>query len=280
MIAVADNGASKCEWVIGDGYGEPLSVVHPGYNPNSGSPVQEKEFIENIHSRVGVSPDRLFFYSAGMGNGLAREKMFSILKTRFPDAAITIETDLTGTGRALFGDQQGIAAILGTGANAGLYNGESISHQPLSLGFLLGDEGSGAYLGKILLKFYLRGDLPMDISQLLADNGLGPRPDLLKAFYSNPSPKVFTDVIRAIEPVKEHPFLKDIIRRGFELFFDRIVRRVDRRDVSTIGFTGSVAHHFRKELEMVAHNKGFSVHEIIQHPAKALFKYHLKSPEL
>jgi len=279
MIAVVDNGASKCEWIIGNGAGEPINTVHPGYNPNSGSFHQEKEFIQNIKNKIPVSPDKIFFYSAGMGNHSAKEKMRSILKTRFLNAEIIIETDLTGTGRAVFGDRQGLAAILGTGANAGFYNGENISHQPLSLGFLLGDEGSGAYFGKILLQHYLRGDLQEDIMKLLEHKKISPRQELLNAFYSHPSPKVFTDILRAFEPFKDHRFVKNLIQDGFELFFDRIVNRVKQQKENTIGFTGSVAHYFKKELERAASAKGYHVYKIVQHPAKALYSYHLQFQE-
>lgn len=279
MIAIVDNGASKCEWVIGNHTGKSINTVHPGYNPNSGSFHQEKKFRQHIKNKIPVSPDNIFFYSAGMGNSSAREKMRSILKNRFPNAEIIIETDLTGTGRAVFGDGQGLAAILGTGANAGFYNGESISHQPLSLGFLLGDEGSGAYFGKILLQHYLRGDLPEDIMKLLENKNLPPKPELLNTFYSNPSPQVFTDILRAFEPVKEHRFLKNLIQDGFELFFDRIVNRVEQQKHDKIGFTGSVAHHFRKELERAAWAKGYQVCSVIQHPAELLFSYHLQCQE-
>ena len=275
MIAVVDNGASKCEWLIGDRTNEPVKVMHPGYNPNSGAPSREKEFIQSIKSKITVSPERLFLYSAGMGNEFARTKMLTILKDCFPDTDITIETDLTGTGRSLFGDQEGIAAILGTGSNAGFYNGERISHQPLSLGFLLGDEGSGAYFGKILLQNYLRGNLPENMLKLLEDVRLSPKPELLNAFYSNPSPKIFTDIVHLFEPAKDHPFMKNLVQDGFELFFDRIVARVEQPGKHTIGFTGSVAHHFKKELVLAASKKGFKVHKIIQHPAKALFAYHI-----
>lgn len=277
MIAVADNGASKCEWMIGDGAGEPVKVVHPGFNPNSATSLQEQEFVKNINTKVEDSPDRLFFYSAGMGNEYARAKMLSILKSRFQGSEISIETDLTGTGRAVYGKQQGIAAILGTGANAGFYDGDSISHQPLSLGFLLGDEGSGAYFGKKLLQAYLRGDLPLDVLQELEKNFKESRGELRQKFYSDPSPRILTTMLQAVESLKEHPFLKNIILKGFELFFEHIVARVERQEISTIGFTGSVAYHFSKELEMVASDKGFQVSRIIQHPAKALFEYHLKN---
>lgn len=275
MIAVADNGASKCEWMIGDGVNEPVRVVHPGFNPNSAALLQEKEFVKNITSKVDRIPDKLFFYSAGMGNEFAKAKMHSILKERFQTADISIETDLTGTGRAIFGDRHGVAAILGTGANAGYYDGKAIKHQPLSLGFLMGDEGSGAYLGKVLMQHYLRGDLPTDILRLIDDNHLPPRTELLKSVYSNPSPRVFTTMLRVFEPVKGHPYLSDIIRKGFKLFFDRIVARVEHQGELNIGFTGSVAYHFSDELALVAAENGFRVSRIIQHPAKALFDYHL-----
>ncbi len=277
MIAVADNGASKCEWMIGDGVNDPVRVVHPGFNPNSAALLQEKEFVKNITNNVDRTPGKLFFYSAGMGNEPAKTKMHSILKERFPTADISIETDLTGTGRAIFGDQHGVAAILGTGANAGYYDGKAIKHQPLSLGFLLGDEGSGAYLGKVLMQHYLRGDLPTDILRLIDDKHLAPRTELLKSVYSNPSPHVFTAMLRAFEPVKGHPFLSDIIRKGFKLFFEHMVARVEHHGVRTIGFTGSVAYHFSKELALVSSEKGFRVSRIIQHPAKELFDYHLNA---
>jgi len=121
--------------------------------------------------------------------------------------------------------------------------------------------------------------LPEDIMQLLEDKTLYPKPELLNTFYSNPSPQVFTDILRAFEPVKEHHFVKNLIQDGFELFFDRIVNRVKQQKENTIGFTGSVAHYFKKELERAASAKGYHVYKIVQHPAKALYSYHLQFQE-
>jgi len=280
MIAVADNGASKCEWIIGDTNSYPQVVTHPGFNPNSGSKTQEKEFTEKLSEQIPESVDKVIFYSAGMGNQVAKEKMLSILNHHFRDAEITIETDLVGTGRAIFGDNKGIAAILGTGANAGYYDGQRITHQPLSLGFLLGDEGSGAYLGKVFFQHYLRGSLPQEIMQLFHGKKLKPPHQLLKEFYENPSPKIFTDILRILESAKDHPFLNELIRKGFDLFFDNIVSRVQRNNIRSIGYTGSVAFHLRHDLERVSNQNGFKVYNIIQHPAQALFTYHLKNPKL
>lgn len=276
MIAVADNGASKCEWVIGETTNSPRKIVHRGFNPNTSSAIDEKEFRDAINIMVAKLPQIVFFYSAGVANKTGEDRIRNILKSCFPDSQIMIFTDLTGVGRAVFSGREGIAAILGTGANAGYYTGEEIAHQPLSLGFLLGDEGSGAYLGKEILRYYLSGTLPPDLTKHLERKIEQSRQEIIKQFYLHPSPQMLGNFLKYLEPYKGHPFLNNLAFESFKLFFRNIVSRVESNDCKRIGFCGSVAFHLQPILSQVAEKEGYQIEKTLQNPAPALYTYHLK----
>jgi len=132
-MIVADNGATKSEWYITDG-AETHHVLLPGYNPATGTEQARADFLHEVSKNIKtqLKTGTLFFYSAGVGNSMVKAKIQALLKELFPNMEIVLETDLTGAGRAIFEYKEGITAILGTGANAGYYNGYSIIHQPES----------------------------------------------------------------------------------------------------------------------------------------------------
>jgi Predicted N-acetylglucosamine kinase len=159
MILIADAGSTKTDWVRADDGGVYEFFSTPGINPTHMPPGDMAELLrEGLPNRwkVDVFVERIVFYGAGCGNPKGIQRMEDALRAVFPYAEIEIYTDILGAARALWGREAGMACILGTGANAGYYDGKSVFTHP-SLGYLLGDEASGASLGKAFLKMYLRG---------------------------------------------------------------------------------------------------------------------------
>lgn len=155
-ILVADCGSTKCAWALSRADGSEERFVSTGVNPA----VMDSDVVESLlrEGLAGRSADagKVFFYGAGCAGEGAR-RMEAVLAGLFPSADIEVSSDLLGAARALFGDGAGIACILGTGSNSGYYDGRGIAANVRPMGFILGDEGSGASIGKIVLNQYYKG---------------------------------------------------------------------------------------------------------------------------
>ena len=161
MILIADSGATKSDWVLINNNGEHTSFQMVGLNPYY---VDTKEIVNIISKELipfieNKEVKEVFFYGAGCSSVYKCLTVEDALITLFKNAEITIESDLLGTARALFGENEGIACIMGTGSNSCFYDGDKIVENVMSLGYFFGDEGSGAHMGKLFIKDYLLGNL-------------------------------------------------------------------------------------------------------------------------
>ena len=163
MLLLADSGATKTDWYIGNNPTDGLQFQTEGINPFHQSPsiictILEKQLLPHLP----VSPascHRIFFYGAGCTPAKSLE-VARMLQIFFTNAQISVESDLLGAARSACKDHPGIACILGTGSNSCLYDGRQIVRNIPPLGYILGDEGSGAYLGKRFIGDCLKGQLP------------------------------------------------------------------------------------------------------------------------
>ncbi len=274
-MIIADNGATKSEWYI-TGETEIRHALLPGYNPATGTEQAKEDFLNAIskHIKSQFNTETLFFYSAGVGNSNTKTRMRVLLESLFPDRNIVLETDLTGAGRAIFGNQKGIAAILGTGANAGYFDGNSIINQPKSLGFFLGDEGSGAYLGKQMLKAYLEESLPPEIARHVSVLFHSYADGWIQKLLKSPSAQDYGLLAAEMLSFREHPFVIELVTEAFHDFFSHIVNRVIHPGQRRIGFAGKVAFMFSDILKAVSKEQGFELYKTIGSPAKALLQWH------
>ena len=167
---LADAGATKTEWCLVSQFSAPTHLYTAGINANALSDEEIRRVLADLQSQLPVPPaqvDYLFFGGAGCGNPLNAERMFRLLSELFPQAQKEVFSDLMAACRATCGQQPGMVAIIGTGASSCLYNGREIVAQAPSLGWLLGDEGSGVYLGKMLITAYLHGELSPAVTKAL-----------------------------------------------------------------------------------------------------------------
>ncbi|KAA6300139.1 MAG: hypothetical protein EZS26_003715, partial [Candidatus Ordinivivax streblomastigis] len=229
MTLIADSGSTKTEWCLIDNFGKTIRFTTEGYNPcYTGS---DKLFgILKPNLPVGFNPDdvtKVAFYGAGV-----YEDKYSVIEQAihpiFPNANIDAAMDLVGSARALLGCESGFAAILGTGTNSCLYDGTRITHNIDSLGFLLGDEGSGGYMGKRLIAEFIRGYMPQDVQQMFRDTYCLTNDELIERVYSNPMPNSYCASFTRFLTGEHsgHAYLEQhIIRDSFRDFFKNIVCR-------------------------------------------------------
>lgn len=276
-MIVADNGATKSEWYLTGG-SETKRLVLPGYNPSTASENNRERFRNAVLANFRNYPYHgpVFFYSAGVAAERPRAAMVAMLKEMFGGAEVFVETDLTGAARALFGNKKGIAAILGTGANAGYFDGYRIVHQPKSLGFLLGDEGSGAYLGKMLLKAYLEKTLPAEIANHITSKLKNYPEGWVQQALKHPAANEYGYFAAEIMPFRNHDYVINTVKKAFDDFFRHIVSRVNGPENAKIGFAGKVADTFSDILFDKAAEFGYQPVQVIRAPAEKLFEWHQK----
>ncbi|MEA3504988.1 MAG: hypothetical protein U9R32_07310 [Bacteroidota bacterium] len=275
MILIADNGSTSINWVCVSEEGKKIEFVDEGFNPNYHNIELFKNYLKKLKSERDIYPKEIFFYSTGAGNFYAKEQLTIALQKAFVNSEIFVETDLTGAARATFKRGEGIAAILGTGANAGCYNGSEIINQPKSLGYIMGDEGSGAYIGKLFLKTLLENRFSEDLtSLLLKEIGLC-IDDILPKIYRSSKPAFYlASFMPLLKKYIANQQIHSLVTEAFQYFFDNIVSRIGDKSHKNIAFAGSVAYHFSSQLKEVCSANGFVVHSITNHPINGLLEYH------
>lgn len=283
MILIADGGSTKTSWVLLTRTGKQLQFETEGYHPFFvGSDYirdsLEKKLPAELKGKAG-SVERIFFYSAGGGYSPETDDILvKGLSGAFPLARIAIETDLLAAARALLGDKEGFAAILGTGSNSCIYDGKKVIVNIESLGFLLGDEGSGSYIGKKLIGDYIREVMPAAVRdtffQIYNLTGM----DLLNKVYEHPVANRYCASFAkfAGDHLPENPYYEHLITGAFRDFFRNMVILYPNYWEYRFNCVGSIAHHFRELLEKVVVEQGMQPGIIDKDPIRGLIAYHRK----
>jgi glucosamine kinase len=277
MILIADAGATKIQWVvIHDGKAsEPIETA--GFNPYFMEPgiltdAVEKDLVPFINPGY---INQVYYYGAGCSTMFKCNIVEDVLKDIFDNADFEIYHDLLGAARALFGDQGGVACILGTGSNSCLYDGKNILENVTSLGYLFGDEGSGAYLGKLWLTEYLRGRMPEHLKNMFDKRFGYSLENILDAVYNKPHPNQFLSSFSLfMGDLKEDEFVKGLVRRNFHDFFTEQVTQYTNYKSQPLGVIGSVGFHFSDLFKEVADENGMTIKKMIKSPIDGLVEYH------
>jgi glucosamine kinase len=276
MKLIADSGSTKTNWCLIDN-GKPVSYFDTeGFNPyyvNSDyitAAIQSKLPATIAANQIsGVS-----YYGAGCG-GDKNHVVEQALKNIFTTATFTIDSDLLAAARAVLGHSAGFVAILGTGTNSCIYNGEKITHQVDSLGFMLGDEGSGAYIGKKLLIDYGRDLMPADIKQEFWDTYTLTPEDIIDTVYTKPMPNRFcAGFCKFIIPRIQHPYIANIVKSAFVDCFDKLISLYPAYQTYSLNCIGSIGHTFSAILTEVAQSYGMQTGNILKAPLEGLIKFH------
>lgn len=279
MILIAESGSSKTDWRMISPNGEVSQAKTIGLNPyyqTTDSIIEElqKNLLPSLNNQA-VS--EVFYYGTGVTNEEKAEIIRLAFKTIFPTVkTIEVHSDMLAAARALCGREAGIACILGTGSNSCFYDGKDITFQVPPLGFWLGDEGSGGYLGKQLVLSYLHKEMPIDIREKFEKRfGAKDRLEILDNAYQKPFPnRYFASFSKFIFDNRNHPFTFGLVKSAFDLFFEKYLLKYPDYQQYKIHFTGSVAFYYSDILRRVAIEKGFSVGVIMESPIAGLTLFH------
>jgi N-acetylglucosamine kinase-like BadF-type ATPase len=282
MILLADSGSTKTTWVLLDGKRQIAESHTQGFSPSfqtaeAMSKIMLTELSTEVLQQQNNDALQVFYYGTGCSTAGKVQLMHDALAAVFTKAHITVNHDLYAAAIALCGNKPGIACILGTGSNSCYFDGAAIKESLLSVGYFFGDHGSGAHIGKTLLQYYLEDALPKELQTTLASLPEFDKETILEHVYKKPMPQRFlASYTKVIANYMEHAFIQNLIKQCFADFFTHQVEKYSLYKQVEINFVGSVALHFKEQLQQVMQERGLKKGIILQSPMEGLVKYHLQ----
>ena len=278
MILIADSGATKTAWLVKRNSQWEKPILTAGFNPWHHDAESLKQSLLKVQQQLNFTAVKmLVFYGAGCGTEANRQKVSTILSEIIPNTKILVSHDLMASAHALLGREAGIACILGTGSNACQYDGEKITSQITSLGYILGDEGSGAHIGKMLCSAFFRQQMPAELADKFAETYELHLSDFLAKVYRQAGAAAYlADFSRFAYANRENEFIQSLVNESFDLFIDYQIGYFNPDPKLPIGFTGSVAFYFQKQLTERLQYKGFTAGKFMKSPAQGLMDYYDK----
>ena len=283
MILICDCGSTKAEWVVLNGEIIVKRFITNGFNPN----YTDNESIRNIIMEArniidNQDIDKIFFYGSGCGREADKIKMAIVLAMIFKIKDIEIHPDTLGACHALFGRNVGVACILGTGSNASRYDGDRITESPASLGFIIGDEGSGCHIGKKIVHDYFYKIMPCDLRVRFYEKYHLERDVFVKKVYNGESPsRYLAEFAKFGTENIEHQYVVEAVGGCFDEFVNATLRPL-QNDVekSSVGFVGSIAFAYREILLQVLANHNVKCVKILKNPIDGLIEYYKNQKHL
>lgn len=276
MHLIVDSGSSKTLWCLVEGQNLIQEIITQGLNPYISSAEQiEATIKDQVIPRLINAPNQIYFYGAGCSTDANKKIIASALLNINSKASIEVEHDLLAVARALCLNKPGIAVILGTGSNSCLYDGETILKNTPSLGYVLGDEGSGSYIGKQFLSDLWYDLLPANIKeQFLIDypQDLG---YYLHNIYKEPNANAFlASFCKWISAFKNENYINQLLKNSFSKFIEKQILPYGVDISKTINCIGSIAFYFQNEWKEVILQYGYEIGKIEQTPISGLIQYH------
>ncbi|WP_257669489.1 N-acetylglucosamine kinase [Parapedobacter tibetensis] len=279
MIIIADGGSTKTNWCLLDDAGKKVYFNTEGYNPY----FVNSEYIVNSLKKglpKDLSYDQIVevnYYGAGVHNDEKANIVIEALQQVFVNSQVFVGHDLLAAARALLGDQAGFAAILGTGTNTCIYNGEDVAYNIDSAAYILGDEGSGCYIGKKLLTDYIRGYMPENVREIFWETYKLTPDDVMDAVYTKPLANRFcASFSKFVYDVSvDISYSRGIVQNAFDDFFRNLVSHYPDYQNYSFNCIGSVGYNFRNVLEDTANQYGMKVGRIVRSPIDDLVQYHI-----
>ncbi|MBC5994738.1 hypothetical protein [Pontibacter cellulosilyticus] len=277
MILIADSGSTKTDWRLvtaTETFGQVQTI---GFNPMY---QESHEIYQALHDSLlpqlqQKTPNAIYFYGAGCSSPERNKRVEDALKMLFPASEVHVDHDLMGAARSLCGHKPGIACILGTGSNSCLYDGKDIIDNVPSLGFLLGDEGSGAYMGKLLIRAFLYRELPDELAQSLKNRFNLTKNGILDELYGSAVPsRYMASFAKFMHEKRQNPVIKAMVYESFSEFFEHHITKYDNFATLPVHFVGSIAFHFSDTLKQVAKKYGITLGQILGTPSEGMILYH------
>ena len=271
-ILVCDSGSTKADWLYANGESEE-AVRTDGINPVRDSGESINRIVASLPD---WTPECIYFYGAGCIEPYSAS-VRKALQERFPKALVSVESDLLGAARALFGHEEGIACILGTGSNSCLYKNGQITANVPPMGYILGDEGSGAVLGRQLVSDIVKGQLSQELKDAFMEEFQLTPALIVENVYRKPAANRFlASLCPFLSKHRDYDEIQRLLASEFERFLRRNVLLYNRPDLE-IRYVGSISVHFEHELRNVHAKMGLKMGNVLASPVKKMMFFHHKS---
>lgn len=279
MYLIADSGSTKCDWILLNKNGERIPFSTMGFNPF----FHNEDVIENAlkshpeMSALANQIEMIFLYSAGCSSRELKQIVERGLQRVFTRANIYVDHDLVAAAFATYSGEPGITCILGTGSNSCFFDGDNVSEEVPALGYILGDEGSGSYFGKRLLRDFLYHKLPAKMNTQLEETMNLNKREIFENVYMKPNANVYlASFMHVLSDNKNEEWVRKNIAEGMSDFMKAHVLCFKESAYVPVHFIGSIAFHFEDILREQASMLGLRVGNLIQKPIQNLVDYHVK----
>jgi N-acetylglucosamine kinase-like BadF-type ATPase len=279
VTLIADSGATKAEWCLLKN-GKKNTFFTQGISPYFLNRDQISELLKNelVPLLKQETVEEVFYYGTGCANPKNAALVKQSLKKVFHNANIKVETDLMAAARALCNRQKGIACILGTGMCTGFYNGKTLVKENFGLGYVLGDEGSGAYLGKKVLQYYLYNTFDEDLKALFDAKYVTTKMEILDQVYKKPFPsRYLASFAIFLAENRGHYVIENIIEDGLNDFFFHHLCKYAEIWKYPVNFVGSIANGFKDVIVDLCNSYEFECGRILKNPMEGLIEFHQES---
>lgn len=278
MKVIADCGATKSEWVTIHSDGSTSRFTTKGVNASTMSATAITDIISEAGEKISVaeqSAAEIYLYMAGIPSDELKEAIYATFQQYFLVVCLETYSDLMGAARAACGHQSGIAAIIGTGSNSCMYDGKEITKRVYSCGFILGDEGSAATLGKLFIADFLKGLIPSEIASEFSSRYPSDYTTIVANVYkSEGSPSGYLGSFAPF--ILEHydnPYIKELVDGNFRSFIRRSIKQYDT-DKYAVGVVGGFGFALKDIFKRVAEQEGVNISRFIKSPIDGLVEYH------
>jgi glucosamine kinase len=279
VTLIADSGATKAEWCLVNN-GRKRTIFTQGISPYFLNTQQIIELLQKelLPSLKKVTVEEVHYYGTGCANPENVASIKKALKKIFPEASLEVSTDLMAAARAVCGHEKGIACILGTGSNSCYYNGKKIVKNSPGIGYILGDEGSGAYLGKKVVQYYMYDTFDEDLRARFDAKFLTNKVEILDNVYKKPlANRYLASFAIFLAENRGHFMIENILEDGLNDFYFQHLCKYREVWTTPVSFVGSVAFGFKDVLQELCNSYEFELGTVIKNPMSGLISYHKDS---
>ena len=279
MQLIIDAGSTKMEWIFLDRNVVRGRFMTEGFNPNYADRQCLEDIVASIEKQsLAIQNSEIqsvHYYGTGCGSEPNCQLVKEVLQRPFPHSEIQVTHDLMAACHAVLGHEKGIVCILGTGSNSCLYDGERITKKAVSLGYLVGDEGSGMHIGKEVLKAYFYNLMPLDLHREFDETFHLEWKDFIYHVYHERHPsKYLASFAKFAGEYKSHPYIHDLVKGCFKTFIDVFILHYKECKILRISFIGSVASCFKELLKESLTEQNLIMGEVMQTPSEGLIRYY------
>jgi len=283
MMLIVDSGSTKSDWVLLENQGITRKFSTMGFNPFFHNETAISNAIKHNQELYGYANNvnHVYYYGAGCSSPELKEIVVRALSIVFESAEIHVDHDLMASAYATYSGEPCIACILGTGSNSIYMDDEKAYEEVPALAYILGDEGSGSYYGKRLLRAFLYKKLPQHLHDAFEDKYGLDKNIIFEHVYTQPNANVYlASFMKFISDHKSEPFFREMIIRGMRDFMQVHVCCFPNFKEVEVNFVGSISHFFEEELRIAAKEMDIHVGKVIRRPILGLVNYHINKEKL